>query len=152
MNDLMEKLLNEKERADDIENAEKEDIKEWIQSVNNLYAEIEKWLGEEKKAGLVKIHTNKIYLLYTNIKGDYEITRLSLEFPGDYIFVEPIERYVLGAIGRIDIYKRKNPIKKFTLLRMEDDKKWYILERGYKNEYIPFDQNSFESLILELIR
>jgi len=142
MNDLMKKLIDDQKRTEDIEKTEKEDIKEWIQTVNALYGEIEKWLAEEKKAGLVKFHRSNIYLPYVNIKGDYEITRLSLEFPGDYIFVDPEGRYIFGAIGRVDIYNSKNPIEKFTVLRMKNDKKWYILKR---------EKKSFEHIILGLL-
>lgn len=155
MSELTKILENEKEKAKEYRKVAKRKRKEWVGSVNEFYAKIERWLSEEGSKGLVEFHRLKKYPEDDYLDG-YEIEVLNLGFPNDFVTIDPISWQVAGGIGRIDIYNRKKPLIKFIILRKKEDKKWYVIEKpdrisNYVN-YVELDEGKFKDILIELIR
>lgn len=155
MSDLTKILENEKEKAKEYQKIAKGKRREWVESVDEFYANIERWLSEEESKGLVEFHRSKKYPEDDYLNG-YEIEVLNLGFPNGFVTIDPIAWQVAGGIGRIDIYNRKKPLIKFIILRKKEDSKWYVLERpdrisNYVN-YVELDEGKLKDILIELIK
>jgi hypothetical protein len=72
---------------------------EWLESVNEIVAEIADWARD---AGWL-VHQTKVPIAHDWIRK-YVAPGLQLKPPVGHLFVEPLGRRVLGADGRIDLY------------------------------------------------
>lgn len=126
MSDFTRFLINYKEEEKG-KKAETEGLKEeWIKAVSEFQDQIIGWLEEPVSLGLVIFNQPEIEIAEERF-GKYKTTELILNFSpsGVNVEVKPIARFIVGAIGRIDIFSNKG---RYKVVRKNEDNKWYIIE------------------------
>ncbi|MBP2033787.1 hypothetical protein J2Z42_002494 [Clostridium algifaecis] len=136
LNDFLKKKLEEKTK---IEFNAEEEKKKWINSVNEILSNIKKWIEEPVKNRLVEIIDEKVEINEERL-GKYKISSLAIRSLWDTVYIRPIGRMILGAIGRIDILSTKG---KYSIL-LTIDNGWVVkLDGVYKN----FNEESFATIL-----
>ena len=136
LNDFLKKKLEEKTK---IEFNAEEEKKKWINSVDEILSNIKKWIEEPVKNHLVEIIDEKVEINEERL-GKYKISSLAIRSLWDTVYIRPIGRMILGAIGRIDILSTKG---KYSIL-LTIDNGWVVkLDGVYKN----FNEESFATIL-----
>lgn len=136
LNDFLKKKLNEKTKMEF--NAE-EEKKKWINSVNEIFRNIRMWVEEPIKNNLVEIIDEEVEINEERL-GKYKISSLAIRSLWDTVYIRPIGRMILGAIGRVDIYSTKG---KYSIL-LTVDKGWVVKIDGV---YKVFNEESFAEIL-----
>lgn len=136
LNDFLQKKLEEKTKKEF--NAE-EEKKKWINSVNEILSNIKSWLDEPVKNKLVEVTDEEIEI-NEELLGKYKIKSLIIRSLWDTIYIRPIGRMILGAIGRIDILSTKG---KYSIL-LTIDNGWIVKVDGV---YKAFDEEVFSKIL-----
>lgn len=143
-----EKFLKKKNQAKthgkpDWENRKKK----WLQSIENIYSNIESWLKpfidkellEIKKAGKIEITEDYI--------GRYQASVLEINIGDDIIRLKPRGTLVLGSYGRIDMAGPKGEV----ILIEPEWNEWQIVEKiGDKRNTIDLNEESIKFLIQQV--
>ncbi|RMD04331.1 hypothetical protein D9O40_02470 [Clostridium autoethanogenum] len=136
LNDFLKKKLEEKTK---IEFNAEEEKKKWINSVDEILSNIKKWIEEPVKNHLVEIIDEKVEINEERL-GKYKISSLAIRSLWDTVYIRPIGRMILGAIGRIDILSTKG---KYSIL-LTIDNGWVVkLDGVYKN----FNEELFATIL-----
>lgn len=136
LNDFLKKKLNEKTKTEF--NAE-EEKKKWINSVNEIFSNIRIWVEEPIKNNLVEIIDEEVEINEERL-GKYKISSLAIRSLWDTVYIRPIGRMILGAIGRVDILSTKG---KYSIL-LTVDKGWIVKLDGV---YKAFNEESFAEIL-----
>ncbi|QAT40531.1 hypothetical protein [Clostridium sp. JN-9] len=136
LNDFLQKKLEEKTKKEF--NAE-EEKKKWINSVNEIVSNIKSWLDEPVKNKLVEVTDEEIEI-NEELLGKYKIKSLIIRSLWDTIYIRPIGRMILGAVGRIDILSTKG---KYSIL-LTIDNGWIVKVDGV---YKAFDEEVFSEIL-----
>lgn len=99
LNDFLKNKLSEKTVIDFNADEEK---KKWIIAVNCLLNNIIQWINDSVEEGLIQIN-NKDIEIEEELLGEYRIQSVILKTKWDSIYIEPIGRMIIAAIGRVDI-------------------------------------------------
>ena len=90
----------------DEEQAESVNLKkrkaEWLNALDDLFAQIKSWLAEPVAQNLMTIGEKTIKLDEYRM-GSYEAPKLVLQLGHDTVDIEPVGTIILGAKGRVDV-------------------------------------------------
>lgn len=136
LNDFLKKKLNEKTKTEFNADEEK---KKWINSVNEIFSNIRIWVEEPIKNNLVEIIDEEVEINEERL-GKYKISSLAIRSLWDTVYIRPIGRMILGAIGRVDILSTKG---KYSIL-LTVDKGWIVKLDGV---YKVFNEESFTEIL-----
>lgn len=136
LNDFLKKKLEEKTK---IEFNADEEKKKWINSVNQILNNIRKWVEEPVKNNLIEIIDEEVEINEERL-GKYKISSLVIRSLWDSVYIRPVGRMILGAIGRIDILSTKG---KYSIL-LTIDSGWVVKVDGI---YKIFDEELFSAIL-----
>lgn len=136
LNDFLQKKLEEKTKSEF--NAQ-EEKKKWINRVDEIFSNIKKWIDEPVKNNLVEVTEQEIEINEERL-GKYKISSLVIRSLWDTVYITPIGRMILGAIGRIDILSTKG---KYSIL-LTIDNGWVVKVDGV---YKAFDEELFSEIL-----
>ena len=115
-------MLREREQSDKrfLEDRPKI-IREWKQAITSLFLEIRNYLAEHEKDGLLSFSDETISLSEESL-GTYQVPVMKITAGPAAILVQPIGRIIVGALGRVDMYRqgRAGEQQRIMLLRMQD--------------------------------
>ncbi len=171
--DLQAFINTKKQNAVDEEKIDWEKHKdEWLQSLNEIYDQIESWLNDLKDSAISFEYKNKE--INEEHIGIYNANNMIIKIASEQILLKPIGTLLIGSKGRIDM-KGKNGIIKFVLVPKQscgpsikldiavDDKPkpnekkeepewvWKISTPPPAIKYIELDSDSFSDAVLEVI-
>lgn len=136
LNDFLKKKLEEKTKKEF--NAE-EEKKKWITSSDEIINNIRKWVEEPVKNNLVELIDEEVEINEERL-GKYKINSLAIRSLWDTVYIRPIGRMILGAIGRIDILSTKG---KYSIL-LTVDNGWVVKLDGV---YKVFNEELFAGIL-----
>ena len=128
----------------------------WVQELNNLYLQINKWFNEYIENGYIIIDNYSLqsaeceeFLMET------QIMELNLG-GGPTVILEPTGINIVGAFGKIDLYLRGYKDKKVFLLLIENEENkearhWEIWKNRKQKERMMFNKEAFEKILNEWI-
>lgn len=100
---FVKKRLNEAKNnqlSKDIDwNKERDD---WLQSLNDLYSKIRRYLKKYLEADQIQVEREKI-VISEEFLGSYEVDKLTIRIGDEKIVAKPIGRNLIGASGRVDL-------------------------------------------------
>jgi hypothetical protein len=116
LKDTLKRLLEDSGSAQPLDKAAV--IDEWQKAVGALMAQIQEFLREYKDDGTIQF-TDGVTQLSEESLGTYRIANLMLRAGPAVLMVQPIGRLVVGAAGRVDLYRqgRGNESESIVLLR-----------------------------------
>jgi len=126
---------------------------EWISAVGRLYDDIELWLEPWREQGYLTVTRSPIPKSEEPL-GDYEIDALEITAGDETVVFEPFGRIVIGAIGRIDVYRRGFKSDAQMLVRLanvEDEVRWELWKSKFSGRGTLFDKDCLERLLDELL-
>ena len=149
MADKLKKLAEGQPKNTPDEEARK---KAWVKQVNALYKKVETWLSEHSKVGHISFDMSSVS--EDNI-GRYEVESFELNLVGNHqVIFEPVERNILGAVGRIDVYHRGYNLHKVMLLLHDEGKnklQWELWKDLKKEKQLAFNKSTLEGLLNQWI-
>ncbi|MFA6236510.1 MAG: hypothetical protein WC635_04205 [Bacteriovorax sp.] len=74
----------------------------WLEKVNDLYTEIDKWFLNLKKSGKITISKEDL-TIHEEQLGTYISQKLIIRIGGEKIVLSPVGTIIIGGYGRIDI-------------------------------------------------
>ncbi|MEO5731331.1 MAG: hypothetical protein ABI134_01785 [Byssovorax sp.] len=139
----------EKERVNVDWNAERD---WWLKALNALHQEIEAWLTPLKQKGLVAIKKTPVRLSEENI-GAYAADALVLEFGPQGIVLQPAGTLIVGARGRVDMFRRGSRGEPLMLILAGSKQaaKWEIWPTRDPRQRKPMDQSTFEGVLESML-
>jgi hypothetical protein len=105
LKDTLKHLKRQKEADSEWESKKPEVIKEWNEAVTKLFAEIRNFLTEYEKQGSMSFADSNMQLSEERL-GTYSTHQLNIDVPPFKIIVAPVGRMVVGAAGRVDMYRQ----------------------------------------------
>ncbi len=123
----------------------------WLESVKELYDEIEQWFPDYVKEGFMTFGRSKEKTISEKDIETYNLNVFEIDVEGDIVIFDPIGTNVLGAFGRIDVYLRGHKADQVMLLlnyneeNYEESKQWKLLVEKYQFD---FTKARFEELLL----
>lgn len=86
----------------------------WLQRIEDLYDQAEKYLARFTAQGQIRLERRKV-LLNEEFLGAYEAPTLLIHIGAKDVLLEPVGCYVVGAQGRVDL-KGDRDVRKLVLL------------------------------------
>ena len=114
-------------------------IAEWRNAVNELMDEMENFLGEYRDAGTLVFERSEAQITEEAL-GTYRVSQMTLRAGPAVVMFQPIGRMIIGATGRVDLYRQGhgNKNERVMALRGGPDSDWrWTLS-------IPPKENSFQ--------
>jgi hypothetical protein len=121
--------------------------RDWIESVEKLYSDINEWLKPFIDQHLIDTKVDKIVTLTEEYIGTYEIPRLDIYIAKDIISLTPKGTLIIGSSGRIDMIGPKAEI----MLIEPKFGEWLFAERTPKLKTWELNKESFQSFIQKLV-
>ena len=115
---------------------------EWLEELDKLLADIDKWLESSKKLGLVV--KESIIEKSEELLGIYKAPQRVIEFGGRTVHITPVGRGIVGAQGRVDI---RAPGAIYYLLLNEGE--WSIMK--WSQAPVKFSKAKFEEILTSLL-
>ena len=124
----------------------------WLATLDALYREIEGWLAPLKQQGTIAIKRLPVRLSEENI-GVYTTDSLVLEFGLHGIVLEPKGTLIVGARGRVDVFRRGSRGEPIMLILSgpNDAPRWEIWTTRDPRHRKPMDQPSFEGVLESML-
>lgn len=119
---------------------------EWIQQVQKFMNQIQDWLKPLEQNGLLKVIEKETELEEEHI-GKYKAVKLELIIGADRINIEPVGRFIIGALGRIDI---SSIIGNFIVI-YHAEKGWIYRNEQQKTTFQPFTEENFTNIVKALV-
>ena len=151
LEDKARELAQAKASQDSIDWGDRQ--RRWLSEVCKVYEQVIAWLAPLQNEGVVKIQTARKTLSEENI-GRYDVDILVLDFSGEAVVLEPIGTIIVGARGRIDIFRRGRPADPTMLLLSGslDAPSWQLWPTSRDPARpCPFDEASFKDLLTSLL-
>lgn len=117
----------------------------WISEIAKLYDQIKKWLAPLEKDAIVRYSTWTTTLQEDYI-GSYQIDVLTLLVGKQRVEFRPKGTLIIGANGRVDV---QGPRAVRTIVLQ--DGQWFIVERSPRVKTRPFDKDSLETVLEEVM-
>lgn len=117
----------------------------WLHDLEELYAQVKDWLAPLEKEGVVQYSSWSI-ILQEDYIGSYEVNVLSLLVGKQRVELRPKGTLIVGANGRVDIQGQR-AVR--TIVLQEDS--WVVVERGPRLKTLPFDKDSFQTMLEEVM-
>ena len=124
----------------------------WLAALNALYHQIETWLAPLQQKGLVASKRVPVQLSEEKI-GVYEADELVLEFGDQGIVLEPKGTLIVGACGRVDVFRRGSRSEQIMLILSGPGEKsrWEIWPTRDPRQRKLMKQASFERMLETLL-
>ncbi len=119
--------------------------KNWLNSIDSLYSDIEEWLKPFIEKELMEIKRKKLNLDEEYI-GQYEVPLLDVYIGKDIISLKPKGTLILGSYGRIDMRGPKGEV----MMIEQEWNNWIFAERTPKLETFGINEETFKSFIQKL--
>ena len=146
--DTFEEFLRKKKNDSDVNKVDWDTRKStWLNSVNKLYDEINKWLAPFEKQGLLSIKSDKKIERYEENIGQYFTQQLDIYLGNDIVSLTPKGTLIIGSMGRIDMISRKGEI----MLIEPNWNEWKFAKRTPKLETWDVSESSFKNILQELV-
>jgi len=117
----------------------------WISEITRLYDQIKEWLAPLEKDEVVRYSTLTMTLQEDPI-GSYQVDVLMLLVGKQRVEFRPKGTLIVGANGRVDI---QGPRAMRTIVLR--DGRWLIVERSPRVKTRPFDKDSLETVLKEVM-
>jgi hypothetical protein len=117
----------------------------WISEIMKLYDQIKEWLAPLEKDEVVRYSTLTMTLQEDPI-GSYQVDVLMLLVGKQRVEFRPKGTLIVGANGRVDI---QGPRAMRTIVLQ--DGRWLIVERSPRVKTRPFDKDSLETVLKEVM-
>ena len=118
---------------------------QWLNHIAQLYKMIHKWIAPLESDGTVRLQTSSESLEEDYI-GQYQVDVLTLLIGKQHVEFHPKGTLIIGANGRIDVRGQRG-IR--TLVLMENQ--WFIVERSPRLKTLPFNEDSFQDVLQEVM-
>lgn len=107
-------------------------LKEWREvAVPGLYRSVKEMLSDLIADGLVAAPPPRTERRTEELTGPYEIEVMDLAIRGRTITFNPVALFVMGAMGRVELFARGRLDRRYILLRLKDDSsgkdRWFIV-------------------------
>lgn len=117
----------------------------WLKHVARLYKMIHKWIAPLESDGTVRSQTSSESLEEDHI-GQYQVDVLTLFIGKQRVEFHPKGTLIIGADGRVDVHGQHG-IR--TLVLKEE--RWSIVERLPRLRTFPFNEDSFQDVLREVM-
>src|SRR5687768_12736679 len=94
---------------------------EWLQALDDLTEQVRGW--SEAEGWQV---TSKSLPIEEELLGKYEAPMLVIQAPWGPLYVEPVARCVMGALGRVDMYAYPTLYRVMLLRSTKEGHPWRI--------------------------
>ncbi|MEK7434954.1 MAG: hypothetical protein AABZ74_17600 [Cyanobacteriota bacterium] len=119
---------------------------EWLETISTFNEQIITWLKDPLDNDFVKYNIE-----YLNINeylfGNYQAPSIVITSGNDKVYFKPIEKFVLGFNGRIDIISFTDSK---TLVYVNKEKGWFLFDQNKKGNLKPFTEKLFTELLQEM--
>ena len=124
----------------------------WLSALEDLYRQIEAWLAPLQKKGLVVSKRVPVQLAEEKI-GTYTADELLLEFGPEEIVLEPQGTLIVGARGRVDVFRRGSRREQIMLIvsGSKEEPRWEIWPSRDPRQRRALEQPSFEAMLETLL-
>lgn len=141
---LREKNQQEKQRVQSIV----KDKTEWLRTLDRLFGNIQKWVGQLLKENLVALKKGGTIIDDDGLFGRYSANMLTIQGKGWCITLRPVGRFMAGACGRVDVNCGK--IKHILIL---DKEGWELVDNSKQGSaHKKLDEELFACLIKDAMR
>ncbi|MGA2617591.1 MAG: hypothetical protein ABSF26_08285 [Thermoguttaceae bacterium] len=145
------KLAEAKKQREEVDwNAERD---WWLAALGALYNQIEVWLAPLREQGLVSSARVPVQLSEEKI-GTYTADQLVLEFGPEAIVLEPKGCLIVGARGRVDVFRRGSRGEQVMLVLSgsKAEPRWEIWPNRDPRQRKVVRKASFEKLLETLLQ
>jgi hypothetical protein len=118
----------------------------WLKNLDELYTLIKGWLKPLEDDQLVRYWNEKIHLTEMYI-GSYEVDVLNMHIGNQLISFYPKGTVIVGAEGRVDVQGEKS-----TRVIIFNENQWFVLQRANRPKTVPFNKESFQDLLREVMK
>jgi hypothetical protein len=118
---------------------------EWLSNLNDLYALIRSWLRPLEEDGTLSYSITQV-TLQEDYLGSYSVDALSLHIGNQRIEFYPKGTLIVGAEGRVDV---RGPKAVRTLVLSNGQ--WSVVERSPRLKMLPFNEDSFQDMLQEVM-
>jgi hypothetical protein len=151
---LVQQFAERQQRADAENVVDWKEMKDWwVQTVHDLFNQIDGWLHSLIQSGSVKSLRKTTKLMEQDL-GRYDIESLELQLSSRKLTFDPVGTMLIGAFGRIEV---SGPNGKAVLLLLNTDKAvppnerrahvaWFITHPVPNFRQLPRTQPEFRSL------
>lgn len=121
----------------------------WQQQLEELYRKISTWLRPLETEGVLTLRRAPMQLSEQHI-GTYDADALVLEFSGEGVVLEPQGTLVVGARGRVDVFRRGRRGSQPVMLILSGSKEeatwkiWYSRDPQQRQE---LNEANFKTLV-----
>ncbi len=140
------KLAEAKRQREEVDwNAERD---WWLSALEDLYRQIEVWLAPLQQKGLVVSSRVPVQLSEEKM-GTYTADELVLEFGPQEIVLEPKGTLIVGACGRVDVFRRGARGEQVMLILSgsKAEPRWEIWPTRNPRQRKAMEQPSLEGLL-----
>ena len=117
----------------------------WLASLSDLYGLIKSWLRPLEKDGTLRYSSTQI-TLQEDYLGSYQVEALSLQIGKQKVDFYPKGTLIIGAEGRVDV-RGQRAMRTIVL----SDGKWSVVEQSPRLKMLPFNEDSFQDLLQEIM-
>ena len=149
---------------------------DWILSLRDLYASMEKYLKKYTETGQIHVARDKIQISEEYL-GSYEVETITFQIGNDKVVAKPIGARMIGAAGRVDLIGARGTLRLVFLEKKEptirnktetggrpeedlsrpptstgdiDKSGWYIATLPPRVATTPLSGDSFRDALMEL--
>lgn len=119
--------------------------KEWLSNIEEFYKVVKNWLLPLEEDGIIRYSTKAITLSEDPI-GSYDVDMLTIIIGNQEVELCPKGTLIIGAQGRIDI-RGQEAVR--TILF--NDGQWSVVERAARLQLVPFNEDSFQDILDEVM-
>jgi hypothetical protein len=150
LEDKAKQLAELKQRGEQVDSDAERDW--WLAELHDLYDNVEAWLGPLQQKGFVVSRRIPIQLVEEGI-GDYNAEELILEFGPEAIILQPKGTLIVGARGKVDVFRRGSRGEHIMLILSgaKETPHWEIWPSRDPRQRKPLEQASFEELLENLL-
>jgi len=117
----------------------------WLAAINDLYDLVKSWLQPLENDGTVRYQLAPIPLNEEHI-GAYKVDVLTLLIGKQSIAFHPKGTLIMGADGRVDV-RGQRAVRTLVL----NEGEWLVVERTPRLRTLPFNEDSFQDLLQEVM-
>ena len=140
---LRQKAASTASAENEVDWKEKKD--KWLRHVAGLYKMIEGWIAPLETDGTVRSQTSSESFEEDYI-GQYQTDVLMLFIGNQRVEFHPKGTLIIGADGRVDVRGQRG-IRTLVL----KGEKWFIVERSPRLKTLPFNEDSFQDVLREVM-
>jgi hypothetical protein len=147
-------------------------VEEWQKAVGDFLGQIREFLKEYRESGAILIQDGQVQLR-EDLLGGYSAPNMALRAGPATIRVEPVGRVVVGATGRVDLYRMGRAAESQRVIALREGispqgSRWNLLippiDRSFEimslpallksqeRKQVPFDKENLESAVDKLLR